>query len=42
MIKLLYIIKLIFVINLFLTSNLYANESNDTVSIEKTILCRDS
>ena len=35
MIKLLYIIKLIFVINLFLTSNLYANESNDTVSIEK-------
>ena len=35
MIKLLYIIKLIFIINLFLTSNLYANESNDTVSIEK-------
>ena len=35
MIKLLYIIKLIFVINLFLTSTLYANESNDSESIEK-------
>ena len=35
MVKLLYIMKLIFVINLFLTSNLYANENNDTVSLEK-------